>query len=202
MLRKNNFYLIVLAQILFLILIFVVIPTIFLKEKPGVSQISFENILPLDIGHSYVQAFISDRDNLNSISLQLKNPSLKNNDLVNLEIKDKNKEIIQSLIIYGSNIGDPSWVRFKFPAINSQKGDIFYFNITSNNKKDNSLYIYGNPDEKNINFKTTFLAKNIKESFLNNLNQQKNQFLKRDNVKTFSYSTILVTINILLFISL
>jgi hypothetical protein len=75
-------------------------------------------------------------------------------------------------------------------------------NITSNNQTKDSLYIYGNQKGKDINFETTFLAKNIKESFLNNLNQQKNQFLKRDKIKTFSYSTILITINILLFISL
>lgn len=202
MLRKNNFYLLVLIEILFLFFIFLIIPAIFLKERPGINQTSFDNILPLDTKHSYLQTLVLDRNNLNSISVQLKNPSLKNNSWVDLEIQNKNQETIQSLAIRGSNIEDPSWVRFKFPTINSQIGDTVYLKITTDNQTKDSLYIYGNPDGKNINFKTTFLVKNFKESFLNNLNQQKDRFFKLNQIKTISYSTILIVLNILLFISL
>lgn len=202
MLRKNKFYLIILIEILFLFFILIVIPTIFLKEKPGIRETSFNNLLPLDIKHPYLQSFVSDRNNLNSISILLKNPNLKNNNLVDIDIQDKNQENVQSLRIYGSNIEDPSWIRFKFPAISSQKGDIFYVKITTDNQKDNSLYIYGDKDGKNINFKTTFLTKSIKESFIDNLSQQKDKILQRNKFETIFYLTVLIVINILLFINL
>jgi hypothetical protein len=197
--KKNNFCLIIFAEIFFLFFIFIIIPTISLKEKPGVYEISFENILPLDINHSYTQSFISNKDNLNSISILLKNPALKSNDTVDLEIQNKNHEVLQSLRINGSNIEDPGWVRFKFPAINSKKGEIFYLKITSESPRDNLLYIYGDKNTKNINFKTTFIAKNIKESFKDNLNQQITNFKSRNIFQRSIYLIFILLANIFIF---
>lgn len=197
--RKNNFYLIIFAEISFLFFILIVIPTIFLKEKQGIYQISFENILSLDINHSYIQSFISDKDNLNSISVLLKNPELKNSDLISLEILNSKKENLQTLKISSISVEDPNWIRFKFSPIKSKKGDIFYIKVTSNNNKDNSLYIYG-IDNNNINFKTTFTAINIKESFRNNLNQQINNFKSRNIFQTGFYLFTIVLINFLILI--
>lgn len=198
--KKNNFYLIILAEISFLFFILIIIPTVFLKEKPGIHQTSFENILPLDINHSYVQSFISDKNNLSSVSVLLKNPSLESRDIVYIEVQNKNKETLQSLSISGQGVEDPGWLNFKFPPINSKIGDIFYLKISSDAQKDNLLYIYGDKNTKNINFKTTFTASNIKESLLDTLNQQINNFQSRNIFQTATYLLLFLLINIFLFI--
>jgi len=197
--RKNNFYLIILAEISFLFFILIIIPTIFLKEKPGIYQTSFDNTLPLDINHSYIQPFVSDKNNLSSVSVLLKNPSLESRDIVYIEVQDSNQETLQSLSISGQGIEDPGWLNFKFPSINSKIGDIFYLKISSDSQKDNLLYIYGDKNTKNINFKTTFTATNLKESFDDNLNQQINNFKSRNIFQTASYLILLILTNIFMF---
>ena len=175
-------------------------PIIFLKEKPGINQISFENILPLDINHSYIQSFISNKNNLNSVSVLLKNPALKSIDMVYIEVQNSNYETIQSFSISGRGIEDPGWINFKFSPISSKKGDIFYLKITSDSPKDNLLYIYGDKNTNNINFKTTFTARNLKESFKDNLNQQINNFKSRNIFQTGFYLFAIVLINLLILI--
>ncbi len=202
MLKRNNFYLLVLIEISFLFFMLIIIPSIFLTEKPGISQISFENILPLDKNNIYNQIFVSSRNNLNSVSVLLKNPALRSNDQVTLELQDKNKKTIQSLEISGKGIEDPGWVKLKFSPINSQKGDIFYVKITSNAQKDNDLYIYGNKENNNINFKTSYKSPNLIDSLKDNLSFQKDQFLSQNHFQTVLYLTTLVIINFLLFLSL
>ena len=198
--KINNFYLIIPGEIIFIFFLLIILPTIFLKEKPGIYQTSFENTLPLSIKNSYIQQFVTDRDNLNSFSVLLKNPELKSNDFVYLELLNSHKETIQSLKTSGISISDPSWIRFKFSPINSKKGDIFYLKITSNSQKDNLLYIYGDKNTNNINFKTTFISRNIKESFKDNLNQQINNFKSRNIFQTGFYLFTIVLINILILI--
>jgi hypothetical protein len=198
--RKNNFYLIILAEIFFLFSILVIIPTIFLKEKPGIYQTSFEDILPLDFSHSYIQPFVSDKNNLNSVSVLLKNPSLESRDIVYIEVQNSNQETLQSLSISGQGIEDPGWLKFKFPPINSKLGDIFYLKISSDAQKDNLLYIYGDKNTKNINLKTTFIATNTKESLKDTLTQQINNFKSRNIFQTVSYLLLLLLINIFIFI--
>jgi hypothetical protein len=202
MLRKNNFYLFLLAELFFLFFMLIIIPSFFLKEKPGISQLYFENILSLNINSSHIQPFISDRNNLNSVSVLLKNPALKSNDQVKLELQNKNKEPIQSLEISGKGIEDPGWVKLKFYPINSQKGDIFYIKVTSNAQKDNNLYIYGNKENNNINFRTTYKSPNLINSLKDNFNNQLDRFTKLNKIQTTFYSTILLITNILLFFSL
>lgn len=200
MLRKNNFYLLILIELFFLFFILIIVPSLFLKEKPGVRQTSFENILPLDINHSYIEPIISDKNNLNSISVLLKNPNLKSTDLVDFEIQNQNKDTIQLLRISGISIEDPGWVRFKFPSTNSKIGDVFYLKISSNSPKDDHLYIYGDQNTKNINFKTTFSTQNIKDSFKDNLNQQLVNFKSRNIFQTTTYLFLLLLANVFIFI--
>ena len=200
MLKINKFLLIVPVEIIFIFLLLIILPTIFLKEKPGISQTSFKDTLSLNSKNTYVQQIKTDRDNLNSFSVLLKNPELKSNDVVNLDLLNSNKETIQSLKTSGISISDPSWIRFKFPSINSKKGDIFYLKITSDSPKDNLLYIYGNKNTNNINFQTTYVANSFKESFKDNLNQQINNFKSRNIFQTGFYLLTIVLINLLILI--
>jgi hypothetical protein len=196
---QNKFYLIIPCEIIFLFFILIILPTIFIKERPGINQISYNKITPLTSKESYTQEVITDKNNLNSISVLLKNPELKNSSPINLAVLNSNKETLQTLKTSGISVGDPSWIKFKFPPIKSQKGDIFYIKVTSDNDKDNSLYIYGEGNN-NINFKTTFTALSLKESFKDNLKQQINNFQSRNIFQTTFYLVLLFLTNLFIFI--
>lgn len=202
MLKRNNFYLLILIEIIFLFIILIFIPSFFLIERSGTSQTLFENILPLDINHSYSQTFVSNKDYLNSVSVLLKNPALKSRDKVFINLQDVNKTNIQTLELSGVGIEDPGWVKLKFLPINSKKGDIFYLKINSNAKNDNDIYIYGNNLNQNINFKTTYKSQNIINSLKNNFNYQKDKILILNHLQTTFYLITVIIINILIFLSL
>lgn len=202
MLKRNNFILLVLTEISFIFFLIIVIPSLFLFEKNGISQTRFENILPLDTNHSYLQSFISSRDNLNSVSVLLKNPALKSTDSVIVQLEDSHQETIKSLTINGQSIEDPGWIRLKFIPINSQKGDIFYLKITSNAQKDNDLYVYGNRDRQIINFKTTYKSTSFINSLKDNFAYQKNKIINTSHPHLCGYLLVLIIVNIIIFITL
>jgi len=189
---------IIFIEFSFLFLIIIVLPTIFIRERSGINQISYSEILPLDINHTYVQPIITNRDNLNAVSVQLKNPGLNSYDVVYVEIQNNLQETLKELSFTGRSIGDPSWINFKFPYIESKVGDKIYLKVSSNALKDNLLYIYGNPQSKDINFKSTYKTKTIKLSFIENFLNQKNRFFESNKLQLISYLFILVVINILI----
>ena len=193
-------FILIISELTFLVFLLIILPLIFIRERPGVSKTSFEKILPLDINHSYIQSIISDRNNLNSVSVLLKNPGLESKDVVYIEIQNNHQETLQSFSISGRSIEDPGWLNFKFPPLNSKKGDIFLLKISSNSQKDNLLYIYGDPNTQNINFKTTFTTENIKESFKDNLNQQINNFKSRNIFYSVTFLLLLLLTNIFILI--
>lgn len=200
MAKISKLLILVTSEVFFLGLLFIILPTIFIWERPGVSQISFEKNLPLDINHFYTKSIISDRNNLNSVSILLKNPGLQSRDIVYIEVQNSNQETLRSFSISGRGVEDPGWLNFKFPPLNSKKGDIFLFKISSDSQKDNLLYVYGDQNTQNINFKTTFTAENIKESFKDNLNQQIANFQSRNIFQTVFYLFLIFLIDILILI--
>ena len=175
-------------------------PTFFIKQKNGVSQINFENILPLDQNHAYLRQFTTNFDHLNSVSVLLKNPALKSRDEVIVEVLDQDQKLIKSLNIFGQGIEDPGWVRFKFSPLDSNKGDNFYIKISSDAKKDNDLYIYGNQNNQNINFKTSYKSDSLKQSFKESVAFQKEKLTHLNKTYLYSYLTVLIVINTLIFI--
>lgn len=202
MAKRNKLALLIISELTFLAIILIVLPSIFIKERPGISQTSYNDTLSLDTKNSFSQEFISDKNNLRSISVLLKNPGLISKDQVKIELQNQNKEIIQTLNTSGISIGDPSWINFEFPYVNSKKGDKFTINISTDNPKMDNLYVYGNRSSKNINFKTIYTATNLKESFKNNIDHQLSQIKQRNLVQNISYLTIILLLAILFFLSL
>ena len=200
--KRNKFGLILVGEIAFLAIIFVVLPAIFIKERPGVSQTSLNETLSLDTKNSFLQEVVSNRDNLRSVSVLLKNPGLINKDQVIIELQDASQNTLHTLNTSGISIGDPSWINFEFPAVNSKKGDRFFIKITTANQQPDHLFVYGSHSNKNINFKTTYTANNLKESLKNNLEYQKNQIKERSTSQIIVYIAAIVLLNTLLFLSL
>lgn len=198
MLNKNKI-LIIILEIIFLFSLLILMPTVFIREKNGACQTSSENILPLDKHHIYIQEFTTDYNNLNSVSVLLKNPALKSQDQVTIELLDQNQISIQSLNISGQGIEDPGWVKLKFNPLNSNKDDTFYIKITSNAQNDNDLYIYGNNQTQEINFKTTYKSANLKQSLQETINFQKEKLANLNKIYLISYIAIIIFLNVALF---
>lgn len=193
--KINKVLILILIQLLFLLTIILIIPSIFIKELPGISQTSFETIFPLDQNHTYVQSFTTSRNYLNSISVYLKNPSLHSKDNVTIEVLDSQQNTIEKLETSGISIGDPSWIKLKFSPINSKKGDVYILKISSNSLKDNNLYIYGSPIDNSINFKTTYKNNKFTQSLKENLNFQKEIFTNVNKYYLLIYLLIIVSFN-------
>jgi hypothetical protein len=185
--NKNNLYLLKISQLVFLFFLLILIPAIFIRQKDGISQIFFENILPLDNKHTYIQKFITNKDNLNSVSILLKNPALKSRDQVIIQLFNSKNELLQSLTLSGEGIEDPGWVKLKFGPINSKTGDAFYIQVTSNAQNDNDLYIYGNHQSQELNFKTTYKSINFKQSLIQAVNFQKEKLPNLNKIYLLFY---------------
>jgi len=198
--KKNNFLLLLIGQVFYFLSIFILIPSFVLKERPGAQKIDYQNALPLDINHNYTQAFTTDRDNINSFSILLKNPNLISKDKVLIELKDVNNQTLTQLSITGTAIGDPDWIRFKFNPLNSITGDIFYINVSSDSPG-NLLYIVGDHKTKSINFKTTYKTDSLKKSFANTINYQFKK-LNSININYFYAYTLLIVLTNILFYSI
>lgn len=197
-----KFIILIISELLFLVILLIVIPSIFIKEKSGIEQDSYSDTLSVDVNHIYIQSFIVDHNNLNSISIQLKNPELKNYDMVYIEIQNDKYETLRDLSISGRSIGDPSWINFKFPALNSKKGEKIFIKVTGDAIKDNHIYIFGDFDTKNINFRTTYRNITIKDSFFDSIKNLKNKFNSLNKYQLNFYLILLVLINIFLLITL
>lgn len=200
--RKNKIILLLLSEITFLFLIYILTSSIFLTEKTGISQTNYDNILPLDTKHSYIKYFVSDNNNLNSVSVLLKNPALKSKDKIKINLLNNQKQTFQSLEITGQSVEDPGWVKIKFSPINSKVGDTFYIETISDAKNDNDLYIYGNKENQSINYKTTYKSPNFRESLKSTFIEQKNKTFQLNKYQLFSYLIIVIILNILIFLSL
>ena len=190
----------IISELIFLFFLLIILPSIFIKEQPGIKQTSYKDTLSLDIKNSFIQEFISDQNNLQSISILLKNPALVNKSQVKIELQDQNQKTIKSLETSGLSINDPGWIKFKFPYINSKKGDKFFIKISTDNSKPDSLFIYGDNKNKSINFKTTYTFSSIQESFKENINKQINNFKTRNIFYSIAYLILLVLINIFILI--
>ena len=197
--RNNNFLIPILGEVLFLIIILFIFPVLFIKEKPGISVLNFKDILPLDVKTSYNQKIIIDQNNLQSISLLLKNPQLFNQSSITIDLLDQDKNILRSLKTSGASVGDPNWVNFKFPYIQSKIGDTFFIKITTDNTKLDSIYVYGDWESKSINYKTTYFYGNIKESFKSNLEKQFEKINQMNKIYLGFYSFLIIGLNIIFF---
>lgn len=200
MLKISKLAFLIISELIFLIFLLIILPSIFIQERPGIKQTSYKDTLSLDIKNSFIQEFISDQNNLQSISILLKNPALVNKSQIKIELQDQNQSTIKFLETSGLSINDPGWIKFKFPYINSKKGDKFFIKISTDNQKPDNLFIYGDNKTKSINFKTTYTVSNIKESLKENINQQINNFKTRNIFYSITFLFLLLLTNIFILI--
>ncbi len=200
--KISKITILIFSEIIIYIFLFFVLPSVFIRERPGISKTSYNEILPLDQKNSFNQEFISDQNNLRSISVQLKNPQLNNQSKIKIELQNQDHTTLQTLETSGISIGDPSWTNFEFPYLHSQKGDKFFIKISTDNQKMDSLYVYGNRQDNSINLKTTYSYPSFKISLQKNIDYQFNQIKQRSFLEIIKYSGLLVVLNIFIILIL
>jgi len=207
--KRNKLFILIISELLFFFFLLIILPSVLIKKRDGVSQTFYSEVLSLDINHSFTQKFIADYDNLRSISVLLKNPGIINKNqieietqsqskMVTIELQDKNKNIINSLETSGLSIGDPSWITYNFPYIDSKKGDTFYIKVSTNNELNDQFFIYGDNQSKSINFRSNYASKNFKESFRKNISYQLEKFSQRKMFDNIVYFGLIVFFDILI----
>lgn len=178
--------------IVFLFLI--IFPALFVKKRIGLNSEGGKPVLPLQKGKTYSQIIDNSSQSLNSVSLQLKNPLIQDNSLITVELLNDNGKLQQDFSFYGSNVGDPSWVKLDFTPIHSSTVEL---RISGESPKDNTLYLYA--DQKNqFDIKTTYALPNFRNRLLLNCLHQIKQFTTRSSWHNICYLIILIALNIYL----
>lgn len=189
---KNNFKYIFI-QLTFIFLFIFVLPPLVIKEKFAINQEGGQATFNLSEGKSFTQTVTNHLPYLNSISLQLKNPLIKNNSLIEVKINDTHGNNLQEFSFYGANVGDPSWIKLKFLPLNYSDFDIQIFA----DEDPQNLYLYVNQTNQ-IDLKTTSYLPGFKNRFIDNVKFQLNQFSQRPTILNVVYLATLIILNLLL----
>ena len=151
-------------------------------------------ILSLQSGRYYTQVINNPTKSLNSISLQLKNPLIKDNSLIYIEIMDELGEIQKDFSIYGANIGDPSWIKLDFSPIEKTN---LVLRVSGESQFDNSLYLFGS-ENGSFDLKTTYALSNFQSRLKQNIYSQVNLFMRRSLWHNILYLVSLIMLNMYL----
>lgn len=181
----------IILEIVIIVLLIIVLPSFFITKKTGINKEGGQAVLSLQKGKIYSQKIYNSSQSLNSVSLQLKNPMIRDNSLINIDIQNESGDSQREFTIYGSNIGDPSWIKLNFPPIVEQN---LIIKVSSESPEDNSLYLYA---DKNglFDMKTTYKLPTFKQRLIQNYYYQINQALKRSSWHNLIYAIIVFYLN-------
>ncbi|MFZ2153336.1 MAG: hypothetical protein WAV41_04815 [Microgenomates group bacterium] len=185
-------------QILILISLFLVLPVLIIRDRLFVSIDTGQKLLPLISQHPYTRTIYNSPLGTKSIQLHLKNPSLKNNSRIFVDILDTQNIPLSQFVFSGSNIGDPSWINLDFTPL---KNTDFQINIYTDNQNDQSLYIY--TDNSSVpDFRSFYTTPSYLRRFTTNFNYQIHQATLRHPLHSILYCLLIIYLNITLFQSL
>lgn len=132
-------------------------------------------------------------DNINSVSWLLKNPLIKNRSRIEIKVFVDQK-LAMAQTFNGQNVGDPGWLTAKFSPLKINKKESLIISISTDNREDNSLYIYTN--EKNLPlFQTSYRQASLKTRLEYNLNQQVYYLRQISRIHLIIYLMILAGLN-------
>ena len=178
------------SEILLLSILLVLLPSLLLTKTSYFSQENDRLQISLDSGKQYLYKF-NHPVNLNSLSLQLKNPLIQNNNRIVIDLENSLAESLAQFVFFGSNVGDPSWLDLSFPP---QIDTTFVIKITTDNTTPESLFILSDP-EGNWDLKTTYQTPKLSTRLSNTLTTLGNRFQKIDLVYFFVYLLALIVLN-------
>jgi hypothetical protein len=191
----KKIFIITILNFLVPLTIFLILPSILIRSRQGISSINGDNLLSFVESKPLTISFISNLDNFQNLTLHLKNPSIKNNSKITVDI---NSPIYnRSIVFYGSNVGDPSQVPLKFPPFEEKSGTKYTVTLSTDNTIHDSLYLI--TDDHNIPlFNTYYKTTNIKKNFRTNFSYQLNQFKNRSLYHNVFYLSLILLLDLLI----
>lgn len=184
-----------LIEITLLFFFTILFPSTVIREGIGQNIEGGKPIISLENNKYYTQEISNPTGTLNSISLQLKNPLIQDNSLISIEILDTDGNLKRDFAIYGSNIGDPSWIKLKFAPLSEPT---LLVRITADTPNDSSLYLFAD-DNGQIDLKTTYRYPAFRSRLIQNYQSQIKLFSQRSFWHNFSYLVIIILLNLYLF---
>jgi hypothetical protein len=191
--KKN--LLIISFLILLPIFILVVLPSLFISSRRGISNTLGDTLVPLTSLTSASFSFISDKDNLEAISLTLKNPSIQNNSRIIVDISSGTEE--RSAVFYGANVGDPSTILLKFPNFPFPSGQTFKVKISTDNDNSQSLYLVAGLNQTPL-FESEYREPEFSQRIKENYTRQYNNIINRSPLFTIIYFSVVLFFSIFL----
>lgn len=188
----NKIFKYIFIELGLIIFFYIIFPALIITEKVGLKVEGGKPILPLQIGRSYFQVISNPTKSLNSISLQLKNPQIKDDSLIYIEILDEQGQLQKDFSIYGANVGDPSWIKLDFNPINKSN---LTLRISGESQFDNTLYLFASENGL-FDLKTTYALSSLKSRIKLNIYSQINLFLRRSMWHNILYLFILIILNL------
>lgn len=191
--KKISAYLLIeIALFLFFTILF---PSLVVREGIGQNIEGGRPIISLKKNIFYTEELDNPTQSINSISLQLKNPQIQDNSLISIEILDSDGNLKRDFAIYGSNIGDPSWIKLKFTPLSEPK---LLIRITADTPDDKSLYLFAG-ESGIFDLKTTYRYPDFKSRLIQNYQSQIKLFSERSFWHNFFYLATILFLNLYLF---
>lgn len=182
---KNNIYLLLFYEVIFISFLLFFLPSLFLNriyinnDNENYSYIPLENNLIIE------KRFQALHPNLEQILFLFKNPKLKNKQALYIEVNDN------SIALNGGSIGDPSWIPFKFPHINKD----VTIKIYSPNKEKEGLFVAINKNDNTFVTNSIYKIVGFKNRLILNYKFQINR-LKYNIIPVIIYSIIILGLNV------
>jgi hypothetical protein len=177
------------------ITLLLVIPSIFIRSRQGVTRDIGNNLLSFISVKPITFNFVSNLDNLETLILQLKNPSLNNKSAITVDITGPNDS--RSIVFSGSNVGDPSSVPLKFLPFSDKAGTSYTITLTTDNIVHDGLYVITDVSNNPL-YETFYNTPNLKENLYSNYLRQAELMSKRSQIHSLVYLSLLLSLNIMI----
>lgn len=189
--------LIISLNIFILVFLLVILPSFTIKKRQGTSISNGSNTLSFIQKNPISFSFISNYSNLESLTIDLKNPMVLNNSKIIFKIIGPNSE--REINFYGKNVGDPSSVPLKFTPFLDPPGTNYLVSLTTDNTDHSSLYLITDKNQQPV-FNSFYSQSNIKNNIKYNLQRQLNLFQKRSQIHNIVYFSLIIILNCLVII--
>ena len=188
---KKTFYLIGLNLSLAVLLI--IVPSLLIRSRQGATNISGNQQFSLTKSHPLTFFFNSNFGNLQSISLDMKNPNVANNSKIFVNISSPNDS--RQITFSGSNVGDPATVPLKFLPFNDTASTPYNVTITTDNLKTESLFVTTNQNNQPV-FRTFYQQTNFKSNLQFNIQRQLQLIRQRDLITNILYFGLIIFLDL------
>jgi hypothetical protein len=159
----KKYLLIVASQIFFFLTILLILPTILLRQRHFDLHQDASRQLTLSSPTDISLGFLSPLSNLNSVSLLLKNPNLLSTAPFTITVESRNLPSYTGSFS-GRNIGDPSWITYKFSPYTNSPGTPFSIKLSTQSVDPHQLFLLADNRLQPV-YRLTFKSADLSESF-------------------------------------